>query len=98
MSATTLYRPLPNNLTIKDSDIYGKGLFTTEEIGPSINLGMTHVIHDNELIRTPLGGFINHSNEPNCVIISLADKRFLYTIKPIKKNEEIKIYYTLYQV
>ena len=54
-------------------------------------------------IRTPLGGFINHSEDPNCFInenIHYHDgtQRELYVVKPIRKGEEITIYYTLYKV
>ena len=51
-------------------------------------------------MRTPLGGFINHSETPNCEI-----KRFdgtivshLFPIKPIKAGEEITLKYTMYSV
>ena len=61
-----MYKPLPDSLTIKSSDISGLGLFATEGIGQGTNLGTTHIKIKDEIIRTPLGGFINHSNTPNC--------------------------------
>jgi hypothetical protein len=31
------------------------------------DLGMSHVELGKLILRTPMGGFINHSNNPNCV-------------------------------
>ena len=60
------YRPLPSNVTIKNSKIDGLGLFAVEDIPIGTNLGVSHQhIHSNLLIRTPLGGFYNHSDKPN---------------------------------
>ena len=64
-----MYRPLPPYLTIDSSKINGLGLFAVEPIKKLINIGISHVadIHfTNGYIRTPLGGFINHSTTPNC--------------------------------
>ena len=65
------YRPLPKQVTIKQSDIEGLGLYSTESLIQGQYLGITHVANDkfeNGYIRTPLGGFINHSEEPNCEV------------------------------
>ena len=67
-----MYRPLPNNCTIKNSTIDGLGLFATEFIEEGTDLGMTHIFDerfDDGVIRLPLGGFFNHSETPNCEII-----------------------------
>ena len=63
-----MYRPLPNELTIKNSPIEGLGLYATKNIKNNVFLGVTHIRDeqfDNKYIRTPLGGFYNHSNNPN---------------------------------
>ena len=63
-----MYRPLPNELTIKNSPIEGLGLFTTKDIKANTFIGVTHIRDEqfeNKYIRTPVGGFYNHSNEPN---------------------------------
>ena len=75
----TSYRPLPDFLTIKPSKIEGLGLFSLSDIDKDINLGNTHVIdmETGEIIRTPLGGFVNYSEKPNCQIVK--DGRFWYT-------------------
>jgi len=63
-----MYRPLPEILTIKKSSIEGLGLYAQKDIKSNIYLGITHILDErfvNKYIRTPLGGFYNHSNEPN---------------------------------
>ena len=63
-----MYRPLPKQLTIKKSPIEGLGLYATEDIKKNSYLGVTHIRDEqfeNKYIRTPVGGFYNHSNEPN---------------------------------
>ena len=90
------YRPLPDEVTIKESDIEGWGLFSTCAIERGTNLGMTHYKApelENGWCRTPLGGFINHSEEPNCYIATDKGDRILHTIKPIKAGEELTVYY-----
>jgi len=104
------YRPLPSYMTIKESNIDGLGLFTNKEIkvknpDDASSLGITHVfINGDEFIyRTPLGGFINHSDEPNCELIRM-DKspsqgvNHLFPLRTIKKGEEITLKYTMYKV
>ena len=91
------YRPLPKGLTIKESKIDGLGLHASHPHSAGTVFGETHVlVHSrdrHEWIRTPLGGFINHSNDPNCFINTDAGDRTLYAIKPIKKGEELTVFY-----
>jgi len=90
------YRPLPESLTIKPSSIDGLGLFATQTIPKNTDLGMIHFTYGEIIIRTPLGGFINHSDKPNCKKLDLEDEWHLKTIKEIKKDEELTLKYTLY--
>ena len=63
-----MYKPLPDRLTIKKSPIEGLGLYATKKIEANCFIGLTHIQDtnfENGYIRTPLGGFYNHSNEPN---------------------------------
>ena len=90
------YKPLPESLTIKPSSIEGLGLFATQTIPKNIDLGMIHFSYGELLIRTPLGGFINHSQNPNCKKLDLEDEWHLKTITEIKKDEELTLKYTLY--
>ena len=90
------YRPLPESLTIKPSSIDGLGLFATQTIPKNTDLGMIHFSYGELIIRTPLGGFINHSDKPNCKKLDLEDEWHLKTMKEIKKDEELTLKYTLY--
>ena len=95
-----MYRPLPNCLTIKDSKIQGLGLFATLIIKAKTNLGLTHIYsekHEDNYIRTPLGGFFNHNHtDPNCLIQEDGKYLFLVVIRDIQPGEELTAKYTLY--
>ena len=102
-----MYKPLPSSLTIKTSKVSGLGLFAEEDIAQGTNLGMTHLQFSKTLIRTPLGGFLNHSDDPNCEKVKLKftnDKNFLFnkwnlvTLKDIKEGEELTLIYTFYKL
>ena len=91
------YRPLPSSLTIKPSDIEGLGLFAVESIKKETNLGISHRSEMNdECIRTPLGGFINYSETPNCKLIWKHFGAELWTIYNITKGEELTLKYKMY--
>ena len=105
------YRPLPKSLTIKQSGINGLGLFAKEDIGQGTNLGMSHVAIGSGIIRTPMGGFINHSNDANTVkvelrvdekddaLLKVATKKWnLVALRDIKEGEELTVRYTFYNV
>ena len=106
MEKEIMYRPLSESLTISQSGINGLGLFADQDIKQATNLGMSHFKVGDTIFRTPLGGFINHSNTPNCEKIELhADsqepfkkKWNLITRQDIKKGEEITTRYTFYKV
>ena len=97
------YLPLPYNLTISNSSVHGLGLFAKFDIDKNVNLGMIHYyVDDFEIIRTPLGGFINHSDSSNCIKIikpTIVGKRsYLITNEDIKCGQELTITYDLYKV
>ena len=96
------YRPLPKQVTIKQSEIEGFALYSTESLYPGQYLGITHVANDrfeNGYIRTPLGGFINHSDTPNCEVREDVDSNLmLFTLRQILPNEELTLKYNLYEV
>tara|TARA_R110002020_G_scaffold348997_1_gene562669 strand:- start:7480 stop:7875 length:396 start_codon:yes stop_codon:yes gene_type:complete len=94
------YKPLDSRLTIKPSNIDGLGLFATVDIEEGDTLGISHVYDErfkNKFIRTPLGGFINHSKEPNLEAVINGDYRYVKTIKPIESGEELTLLYNLYE-
>lgn len=90
------YRPLPKELIIGFSDIDGNGLFASDEISKDTNLGISHKLIDNELIRLPLGGFINHSKEENCTLIQKDNNFYLHTLRDIEVDEELVLDYNKY--
>ena len=93
------YRPLPNEVTVKPSPIQGLGLFATKNILYNALLGISHVyspgFKDN-YIRTPLGGFINHAQDPNCELHKIGDYLYLRIIRNIDKGDELTLKYSLY--
>ena len=106
-----MYKPLPDNLRLGFSDIHDIGLFAKEGIAQGTNLGMTHIKITNNIIRTPLGGFINHSDDANCVKAEIRmfneddpskplnyKKWNLITLRNIKKGEELTLKYTFYKL
>ena len=93
-----MYQPLPDQLYIRRSAIDGMGLFAKEDIEGNVNLGLTHIVVDGELIRTPLGGFVNHSDEPNCIKLKEGNRYNLFTLRDIKAEEEITLKYTFYKI
>lgn len=103
-----MYQALPEFIHIKDSPVAGQGLFAKEDIPEGVDLGVSHIIVDNPfphsttLIRTPLGGFVNHSDDPNCTkdLEEMEWGRIYHirTVKPIKKGEELFLKYTFYSV
>ena len=106
-----MYKPLPDSLTIKTSKVNGLGLFAKEGIAQCTNLGMTHIKVADHLIRTPLGGFLNHSDNANCIKAELRmfneddptkplnyKKWNLITLRNIKEGEELTLKYTFYKI
>jgi len=106
-----MYKPLPESLTIKESKVNGLGLFAKEGIAQGANLGMSHVLIGSGIIRTPMGGFINHSDDANIVkvelkinneddpLLKVATKKWnLVALRDIKKGEELTVRYTFYNV
>tara|TARA_B100001996_G_scaffold374525_1_gene353267 strand:+ start:84 stop:365 length:282 start_codon:yes stop_codon:yes gene_type:complete len=93
-----MYQALPSRLHIKDSPIAGQGIFAKEDVPEGMVLGMSHLIVDEVIYRTPLGGFINHSDDPNCMKWRDSDKYFIKTLRSIKSGEELFLKYTFYSV
>ena len=91
-----MYKPLPKQLTIKKSPIEGLGLYALEDIKKNSFIGVTHVRDEqfeNKYIRTPIGGFYNHSNEPNVIRMvsdALPKLKFGDPVDPKKNTREEK--------
>ena len=91
-----MYRPLPSELTIKNSKIEGLGLFATVKINKNSFIGLTHIrdeLFEGKYIRTPLGGFFNHSTKPNCKAIYIGDFIKIITVTNINSGDEITVDY-----
>ena len=106
-----MYKPLPDSLTIKTSGIEGLGLFAKKDIPEGTTLGISHLKINSMLIRTPLGGFINHSDTPNCIksryfmtngedlIVEHDYTRYdLVTLEDIDEGEELTLKYSFYNI
>ena len=94
------YNPLPNEVCIKESPVHGHGIFASQNIKKNTDLGATHIKVPMILtyIRTPLGGFINHSEKPNCVLDCTQDWDdylifYIITKRAIAEGEELLLDY-----
>ena len=101
-----MYKPLPDSVIIRESPIHGYGLFATSLIKRGFHLGVSHIYapgFETSYIRTPIGGFINHSDDPNCIKIESPEESMityysLVTSRDIEQDEELTVTYTLYNV
>jgi SET domain-containing protein len=106
-----MYKPLPEGLTIASSKIQGLGVFAQFFVPKGTNLGMSHMKFNDTLFRTPLGGFLNHSDRPNCEKVKLnftnmddPNRKFDYvkynliTIEDINGGVELTVKYSFYSM
>ena len=98
-----MYKPLPDYLTIKKSPIAGLGVYAITPNKQGTYIGMIHIAYikaENGWVRTPLGGFGNHSDTPNCFKVHkmehMASTWWLVAERDIKAGEEITWKYTFY--
>ena len=99
-----MYKPLPDGVTIKESKVQGLGLFATRDFDADVVPGIVQKQKKNfphGSIRTALGAFYNHSDNPNCKNVAgfwhQLPVKYLITTKPIKEGEELTAAYTLYK-
>jgi len=92
------YRPLPKSVTIRKSSINGLGLFAVDPICCGTEIGMSHFYWGEKLCRTPLGGFYNHSDEPNIEKRQEDSRFFIIATRDIWPGEELTCRYTFYEV
>ena len=90
-----MYKALHSDITIKESTIHGMGVFAVKSIAKDTVLGISHVkdkdntgCHYQGYVRTPLGGFINHSKEPNCIKVVPKDHLYSQNWPVIEEGEE----------
>ena len=89
-------------MTVGESEIDGIGVFATQNIEEAVDLGSTHIKVPMiaGYIRTPLGGFINHSEEPNCYLVLSQDwddyrVYNVMTLCEIQEGDEITLNYDM---
>lgn len=88
-----MYRPLPDYLTIRESSRDGLGLYATAPIAKGTVIGPTHYDFKSIMkqpIQIPLGGFINHSDTPNCRKECLAQGYDTYYVYMLVANQDIE--------
>ena len=106
MIEKTEWKPLPDFLTISESQIDGLGLFTLKDLDKGVDLGISHIYNSkfqDGYIRLSLGAFINHHEMPNCkAVVFEIDSELgnlkhirIITINKIKKREELTIKYII---
>ena len=105
------YKALPECVEVKTSEGKGHGLYAAIDIPAGSYLGITHLslikeqqdLMGRDYVRTPLGGFINHSETPNCALVRhprpdrpklLGVGTHMWAILPIKKGTELTCFYT----
>lgn len=90
----TEYIPLPKVVELRELIVGGFSLFASANIDANIKIGITHIKDirfQDGLIRTSLGGFINHSETPTCELIKDLDFLVLKSLRKIVSGEEINI-------
>jgi hypothetical protein len=83
-----------NSYHIAPSQINGKGVIAIKMI-PNGSKSLAHV-HDanfNTYAFSDLGYFINHSETPNCIILSNGNRRYIQTINDVQPEEELTCNY-----
>ena len=90
------YSPLKPGLTVGKSKLHGLGIIATKDIEQGTDLGVCNIEaadYEDGFIRTPLGGFINHSDNPNCSDKVEGKNYRLLTTRLVRKGEEITVSY-----
>ena len=88
-------RPM-SNCELKRSDVHGKGIFASKDIGANVVLFETHRKTSGALKWANLipNCSYNHSSKPNCQSLTLGDFKYLVTLKEIKEGEELLVDYS----
>lgn len=90
------HSPLPDNVYIDKSPLHGMGIFAKISVPKGYDFGITHVADTrftDGFVRTPMGGFVNHSNHPNTTMVIKEDIIRMYAAKDVRKDEELTVDY-----
>ena len=83
------------NIYVGNSDIHGRGIFTTDGLVAGDIVGVSHVTYDRVWYQVfPIGIFYNHSLEPNCIVTVDDNVNLVVTNRDIDKDEELTVDYT----
>lgn len=86
----------------KESKISGFGNFAKIDLKPETNLGIGLLKikntgnPDKDFYRYDICTYTNHSNDPNIYFKKENNAYYFYTLKHIKKDEELTINYNLF--
>ena len=108
--STKDFKPLPTYIELMDIPNQGKGLVTTKQLQMNDVIGVSHyTVKDSHkgkfhqgLVRTSIGGFLNHSDKPNCRLVcgdgDDCDIYYLQVRNPIiLPNTQLTINYQLHK-
>ena len=83
------------NIYVGNSDIHGRGIFSTDGLKEGDTVGVSHVTYERVWYQVfPIGIFYNHSYEPNCIVKTEDNVNLVIAIKDINKDEEITVDYS----
>jgi len=88
------YKPLPEGVTIKNSEIDGLGCFATKHISAGSKIAISHYFTEEfGILRSPVGSMLNHSVAPNTFVVREGNVLNLFAADDIAPNEELTLDY-----
>ena len=92
----TIKGQIDTSVELKTSDIHGKGLFAKEDIPKSTKIHATHIqVEGYGWINIRPNNLHNHSKmNENCIVKTEDNFRILFSLRDIKKGEELLTDYT----
>lgn len=102
MKYGTQMNPLPPKLRILQ-DQEGECIIASEYIPANNLIGCAYVIDKSApfqggCIPTPLGGFLMHSENPNCMLNTSTPYYILWNILPLYINQPLTINFSIYNL
>ena len=74
------------------SEIHGIGLFTPVDINEDQIIGVSHAFYEGYWYMTTHGNY-NHSENPNCKLVTKYNLNLIGAVKDIKRGEELTVDY-----
>lgn len=82
-------QPEEDNVIIKDSNIQGKGVFTTKDVKTGGRVALAR----KALNRAPAGRYMNHSDSPNAVCVIEGENMLFFAVEDINEDSEVTVDY-----